>query len=91
MQALLGAQAFHLGQGYGSVPPEQKPTMHHRLDQTQQKAAVCMRVYGGVGHLVKLSSQQLIGWWWVVPEKMYMKGGEGKKRISMLYLVISDI
>ncbi len=38
------AQAFDLGQGYGFVPPEQKTTMHHRLDQTQQKGAECVCV-----------------------------------------------
>ncbi len=93
------AQAFHLGQGYGSVPPEQKTTMHHRIDQTQQKAAVCMYVCvcvcvcvcGGVGHLVKLSSQQLIGWWWVVLAKNAHEEEKKGDYVSMLYLVISDI
>lgn len=30
-------QSFHLGQGYRFVPPEQKTTTHHKLDQTQKK------------------------------------------------------
>lgn len=80
------AQAFHLGQGYRSVPPEQKTTMHHRLDQTQQKAGVCMFVWRGRA----LSSQQSIGWWWVVLTKMHIRR-RGKDYVSTLYLVISDI
>lgn len=42
------AQAFHLGQGYGFVPPEQKKTIRRRPDQTlQARAAMCMGVWKG--------------------------------------------
>lgn len=44
------AQAFHLGQGYGFAPSEQRETMHHGLDQTlQAKAAVVSACVEGWG------------------------------------------
>ena len=68
------AQAFHLGQGYGFVPPEQRETMHHRLDQTlQAKAAVCMCVQRGGA----LSTTFITAVDWVVLTEMHIKR-EGK-------------
>lgn len=80
------AQAFHLGQGYGFVPPEQKTTMHHRLDQTRQKSSsvyVCVW-RGGV-----LSKTFITAVDWVVVVVGGSDKNAHKERIGLCFYVAS--
>ena len=81
---------FHLGQGYGFVPPEQKTTMHHRLDQTEN-ARVCVCVWVCVCRGGALCTTSITAVDWVAVGGSYKDAHEEVRKGLHLCLVILDI